>query len=147
MSSAHDARTAVDRAAEKIILEAIHGTEVQSEPHTQLDIAGRSGRCKRKLKSQRSFERVTGIDKRRENSVTGSLDDHSSIGFNRCARKGVVLRQGRAHPIRLVLPQSSAALDVGEQERACGGLILHSGACPTASRLATLASPLIFLLV
>ena len=126
MRGTHDARRAVDRRPEEVVLAALVDAGVQPAAHEERDIAGVARIGQRKLQLQYGVHRVEGIAEYGEHPVAGGLDHDATVRFDRLATERVVACQRGAHALGLLLPPLRAALDVGEQVGCNRGALLHA---------------------
>ena len=118
---AHDARGAIDRAAEVIAVAALGRSRVQAAAHAQRDAVGR----------RRIGERAAAAATSPRAASSGSsnaactpspviLTTRAAMALDGGARERIVARQRGAHRSRLRFPQPRAALDVGEEQGGAG---------------------------
>ena len=129
MRRGHDARSAVDRRSKEIIVTTLDDTDMQSAPHGHCKAVGRFEVGERLLQRERGSDRIERIVEGGVSAVAGRLHDHAMVRLHDRARDRIVASQREAHPPRVMLPQTGAALDVGKEKR-CGGYGLHGSASP-----------------
>ncbi|HTR56992.1 MAG TPA: hypothetical protein VMM27_02345 [Casimicrobiaceae bacterium] len=124
----HDARGAVDGAAEEIVVAPLHDAQVQSGAHAKWDVIGCRELLQSLLQHRHRVEGIDGVGEVRVYPVPGHLDDGTPMLLDGLARKRVVLGERERHALPLLFPQAGAALNVGKHEGRVGGLWLHAGA-------------------
>jgi hypothetical protein len=116
VSGAHDSRCTVDRAAEVVFVAVLCHASVDAATRAQLETFGLRFVGDRLLEVERCLDGVQRIVEDGAHAVAGHLDDAAAAFFHNGARDAIMRGQRLLHARRLVLPQSSAALDVREQE-------------------------------
>ena len=113
---AHDSSGAVDRYTEEVIVAALCHPGVKPSAHAQCNAVRRGGIGEPLLQLQRRGDRIERIVERAVRAVAAHFYDYAVVILNGGAHDRVVARECKLHPIVLAIPQSRAALDVGEQE-------------------------------
>ena len=121
----HQARRAIDGAAEIIAVTALGDTGVHAAAHTQRDACGRLRIGQRLLQPKRRDHRCGRIGERRMEAVAGRLDDRAAARADDAARGHIMTGKRRFHALGLALPQRAAAFNVAEQERCNSGRVDH----------------------
>ena len=114
--SRHDARGAVDGIAEEVAATALDDSGMQPAADEQLKPAIRHRRFDALLEFHAGQDRVARIVEDRMHAVAGHLHDLAVIRLDAGSGERVVPRETGTHPLRMLLPQPRALLDVGEQE-------------------------------
>src|SRR5437899_3294509 len=128
MGRVHDSRRAVDHAAEEIIVAAFANPYVDTATYRKRNAVTNFRVRQILLQLHRGTDGVARIFECGVDSVAGRLHDDASMFLHRCPANRVMTCQRRPHPLGLLLPQTGAALDVGEQERRNAGRRLHASA-------------------
>jgi hypothetical protein len=111
-----------------VVVAPLDHTHVQPAADADGDAVGDRGIDERLLERHRRLHRVERVVERREEAVAGRLDDDSAVAFDRHPGARIVLGQGARHALPFLFPQTSAALDVREQNRGYAGRHIQSGA-------------------
>ena len=128
MRRAHDARRAVDRAAEVVAVAPLDHPAVHAAAHAQREAAVGRRLGQRELQVDDRGDRVERIVEDGVDAVAQHLDDGAAVPLHRAAHERVVARERGPHPLGLLLPEPAAAFDVREQERDEAGRVLHGAA-------------------
>ncbi len=92
------------------------------DPHPYPDRHGTPGsRFQRHLCIQRPCKRGGCCGEGCQHPVACGLDHRTTVVFDGRAEDGVVFSKGRPHFLGMLLPESGAPLDIGEQERGHSG--------------------------
>ena len=118
---AHDARGAIDGAAEIVAVTVLDGPHVNAASNRDRNAFRGGWIDKRALQRNRGFNGVRRIGEHGEHAVAHHLDDRAAAFHDRRAAERVVTHQCRTHPVRVLFPQPGAALDIGEEKRDFGG--------------------------
>ena len=125
MRRAHDARGAIHRWTEVVVVAVLDGADVQAAAHLQADALGSRRVGERLQERECRDERVGRRVEHGEEPVAEHLDDRAAMALDRAARERVMALQRARHAIRLCFPQPGAALDVREQNGRGAGCFLH----------------------
>ena len=122
---AHDARGAVDRGPEVVVVASLRGANVDATPRLQ-----RARVACRRLgepaeERERRIDRVARIPEHCAHPVARHLDDRAAARLDGAPRQRVVPSQRHLHARGLAFPEPAAALDVREQERLYGLRVVH----------------------
>jgi hypothetical protein len=131
---AHDARRAVERAAEVVVVAALRGADVQAAARPQFNAVSVLRAGERALEVERGLDGVERIGEHSAHPVAGHLEHAALVALHALARDAVVRGERLLHLRRLALPQPAAALDVREQERRDRGRLGHGGVFPAPLR-------------
>ncbi len=113
---AHDPRRAVDRAAEEIVVAALHDAGVQPAADEEPEPSGRVRIGEHLLQFDGGADRVRRVVEGRVHAVARHLDDRSPVTRDGFARQRIVPRKSDRHLPGLLLPEARASLDVTEEK-------------------------------
>ena len=102
---AHDARGAIDGAAEIVAVTVLDGPHVNAASNRDRNAFRGGWIDKRALQRNRGFNGVRRIGEHGEHAVAHHLDDRAAAFHDRRAAERVVTHQCRTHPVRLLFPQ------------------------------------------
>ena len=112
---AHDARRAVDGAAEVVVVAPLDLADVQPATDPQLQSV-RPGSAMPRWIATAAVQRGDRLVERGVHAVAGHFHDRSAARCDRRSNERVVARERGLHALRLLLPELRAALDVGEEK-------------------------------
>ena len=104
MRCAHDARCAVDRSAEEIVVAALGDARVQPAADANRNAVGRLGIRERPLQLQRCTNCIERVRKGGMHAIAAHFHDVAAIMLHGSPDEHVVTRQGRPHPLGILLP-------------------------------------------
>ena len=139
MGRRHDARRAVQHAAEEIVVASLDDAGMQSAACAQRDaVRPAAGSASARWNATTAASASLGSSKAAHMPSPVILTTLPRCPLHRGARQRVMPRERGFHARRLALPQLRAALDIGEEEGRDRGMIVHAwdpGAAADAGRL------------
>ena len=112
-----DPGDAVEGGAEVVPVARLRLARVEGHPDAQLAGLAPSCRAKRPLGSKCGVDGGDRVGEHRQDPIARRLDHSAAIGLDRGTEEPVVLGERRGHLLGVLLPETRAAFDVGEQER------------------------------
>ncbi|HEU0202787.1 MAG TPA: hypothetical protein VFR86_20445 [Burkholderiaceae bacterium] len=137
----HDARGTVHFAAVEVVVTPLVDAAMQSATHAQLDAVALVGSGQRLLHFEHGKHRVERAVEGGVNAVPLHLHDDTAMALDGRARDGVMARERRAHPLRILFPETGAALDVGEEVGNGTSRLRHAGCIAAAHKAWMLRVP------